>query len=88
MGAKTLTALAGNSAVYFHAVGGTAAVIAEHIECVLDVLKPEFGMPEAMWVLQVRDVPLFVTMDAHGSSLHATVREASRTRLRRLLQDD
>ena len=33
----------------------------------------EFGTPEAMWHLEVRDFPAIVTMDAHGNSLHAEV---------------
>ena len=36
----------------------------------------EFGIPEAMWHLQVNDFMAIVTMDAHGNSLHADV-EAS-----------
>jgi fumarate hydratase class I len=37
----------------------------------------EFGTPEAMWHLQVRDFPAIVTMDAHGNSLHRDVEEES-----------
>jgi fumarate hydratase class I len=37
----------------------------------------EFGTPEAMWHLDVRDFPAIVTMDAHGNSLHKVVEEAS-----------
>ena len=37
----------------------------------------EFGTPEAMWHLEVRDFPAIVTMDAHGSSLHKDVEDAS-----------
>ncbi len=33
----------------------------------------EFGIPEAMWHLRVKDFPAIVTMDAHGNSLHADV---------------
>ena len=37
----------------------------------------EFGTPEAMWHLEVRDFPAIVTMDAHGGSLHKDVEEQS-----------
>jgi fumarate hydratase class I len=37
----------------------------------------EFGVPEAMWHIRVKDFPAIVTMDAHGNSLHADVEEAS-----------
>jgi fumarate hydratase class I len=37
----------------------------------------EFGTPEAMWHLQVKDFPAIVTMDAHGNSLHQDVEQAS-----------
>ena len=38
---------------------------------VLGVHLMEFGIPEAMWHLQVKDFVAIVTMDAHGNSLHA-----------------
>ena len=37
-----------------------------------------------MWVIEVKDFPAVVTMDAHGGSLHAEV-EDSPGRLERLL---
>ena len=40
-------------------------------------LLAEFGTPEAMWHLEVRDFPAIVTMDAHGNSLHKQVEEES-----------
>jgi fumarate hydratase, class I len=41
----------------------------------------EFGTPEAMWHLRVKDFPAIVTMDAHGNSLHKDVEEESGRRL-------
>ena len=35
-------------------------------------------MPEAMWVIEVKDFPAVVTMDAHGNSLHEKVEAESR----------
>ena len=36
-----------------------------------------FGIPEAMWHITVKDFPAIVTMDAHGNSLHADLKEAT-----------
>ena len=52
----------------------------------LTVYKLEFGVPEAIWVIEVQDFPVVVTMDTHGNSLHATVREYSKVILERLLE--
>jgi fumarate hydratase class I len=82
MGAKTLDACREHGAVYLHAIGGAAQVYAECIERVDDVYLEEFGSPEAIWVLHVRDFPAIVTMDSHGSSLHADVSAASLSALK------
>ncbi len=85
MGAKTLKACQEVPAVYFHAIGGAASLIANSVQKVLGVYKLEFGVPEAIWVIEVKDFPVVVTMDAHGNSLHQAVREQSKTVLDRLL---
>ncbi len=77
MGAKTLAGLKASGAVYLNAIGGAAQFYARCIERVEGVSLMEFGTPEAMWHLQVRDFPAIVTMDAHGASLHREVEEAS-----------
>jgi fumarate hydratase class I len=81
MGAKTLAALKQSGAVYLNAIGGAAQFYARTIEKVDDVSLTEFGTPEAMWHLTVRDFPAIVTMDAHGNSLHKDVEQASATQL-------
>jgi fumarate hydratase class I len=82
MGAKTLAALQEVGAVYLNAIGGAAQFYAEKITGVggVDFLE-EFGVPEAMWHLRVKDFLAVVTMDAHGSSLHADVEAESLERL-------
>ena len=70
MGAKTLAALKDAGAVYLNAIGGAAQFYARCIERVDGVSLLEFGTPEAMWHLQLKDFPAIVTMDAHGNSLH------------------
>jgi fumarate hydratase class I len=77
MGPKTLAGLKESGAVYVNAVGGAAQFYARCIERVHDVSHLEFGTPEAMWHLEVRDFPAIVTMDSHGNSLHQEVEEAS-----------
>ena len=78
MAGKTLSACQEVPAVYFHAIGGAAAFIAERITEVIGVYKLDFGVPEALWVIRAEKFPVVVTMDSHGTSLHDTVRESSK----------
>lgn len=87
MGLKTLSACQEIPAVYFHAIGGAASLIAETVKEVLGVYKLEFGVPEAIWVIRVEDFPVVVTMDSHGNSLHETIQEKSLANLETLLAD-
>jgi len=84
MGKRTLDAMKEAGAVYLNAIGGAAQYYARCIEQVLDVNLMEFGIPEAMWHLKVKDFPAIVTMDAHGNSLHADVEKASAMMLAKL----
>lgn len=77
MAARTLQACQEQPAVYFHAIGGAAPLIAQSVKKVVTVHKLEFGVPEAMWVIDVEDFPVVVTMDSHGQSIHNIVREQS-----------
>jgi fumarate hydratase class I len=78
MGDKTSAGLQKCGAVYFHAVGGAGTLIANAVEKVVTVFKlEEFGTPEAFWVIEVKDFPLVVTMDSHGSSLHKEILDKS-----------
>ena len=77
MGSKTLQALQQYGAVYLNAIGGAAQYYARCIENVKNVHLMEFGVPEAMWHIRVKDFPAIVTMDANGNSLHADVEKAS-----------
>jgi fumarate hydratase subunit beta len=78
MGAKTLQGCVDTPGVYFHAVGGAATFLAQTVQKVLAVYKLEaFGVPEAMWVIEVRNFPVVVTMDSHGQSKHALLEESS-----------
>ncbi len=86
MGPRTLEACARQPAVYLHAVGGAASLIARSVRHVQAVHKLDFGVPEALWVIEVRDFPAVVTMDAHGNSLHAEVEAVSKSIMEGLLR--
>jgi fumarate hydratase subunit beta len=85
MGAKTLKGCEETPGVYLHAIGGAASYIAQTVTKVYGVFKLEFGTPEAMWVVEVKDFPVVVTMDSHGGSQHAVIEESSRKILEDLL---
>lgn len=85
MGPKTLAACQEVPGVYLHAIGGAASLIAQSVTRVLGVYKLDFGVPEAMWVTEIQDFPVVVTMDSHGNSLHASVEEHSKQVLQELL---
>jgi len=86
MGIETQRALQEHGAVYLHAIGGAAQYYAERILAVEGVhFLSEFGVPEAMWHLRVKDFPALVTMDAHGNSLHEKVQQVATQRLESLM---
>jgi fumarate hydratase class I len=85
MGPKTLEACKQHGCVYLHGIGGAAQIYARCVESVGSVHLKQFGSPEAVWELRVKDFPAVVTMDAHGRSLHQEVSDASREHLREVL---
>lgn len=88
MGEKTREACARDKAVYLHAVGGAASLLAAHVKEVVDVFKHDvFGLPEGFWVIRVDAFPAVVTIDAHGESLHRVVQESSDEQFKRLAEE-
>ena len=86
MGPGTLRACQEHGAVYFHAIGGAASLIADAVKEVVAVhKKDEFGVPEAFWVIRAERFPVVVTMDTHGQSIHDEVEAASKAALERLV---
>ncbi|MCH2128827.1 MAG: fumarate hydratase [Pirellulaceae bacterium] len=85
MGEKTRQACEQHGCVYLHGIGGAAQVYAQCIQKVLGVSLEEFGSPEAVWQLEVKDFPAVVTMDAHGRSLHQEVSQHSQELLTSIL---
>ena len=84
MNTKVLNALKGK-AIYLAAIGGAAVIYAKasHVKA---LYKPEFGMPEAIWELEVKDFPVIVTMDSKGNSIYEDVYEKSKSAFLKLIQ--
>src|SRR5207253_206564 len=85
MGPKTLQACQEHGCVYLHAIGGAAQIYAQCVQSVGGVHLKQFGSPEAVWELHIKDFPAVVTMDAHGRSLHQEVADESKSRLQGVL---
>jgi fumarate hydratase class I len=85
MGQATSAALKECGGVYLNGIGGAAQFYARTVQQVSGVHLMEFGIPEAMWHLRVKDFVAIVTMDSHGNSLHADVEQESGAKLEQLL---
>lgn len=81
MGPKTLAACKEHGAVYLNAIGGAAQYYAACVNKVTGVDLLEFGIPEAMWHMDVDGFKAIVTMDSHGNSLHRDVEKTSAEKL-------
>ncbi|MFM7150600.1 MAG: FumA C-terminus/TtdB family hydratase beta subunit, partial [Gemmataceae bacterium] len=86
MGAKTLEACQKYGCVYLHGIGGAAQIYAQCVQEVEGVFLEQFGSPEAVWQLRVKDFPAVVTMDSRGHSLHDEVARSSQGQLQSLLR--
>ena len=79
MGKKTEAACKAGGCVYLHAVGGAAQVLADKVVAVKGVhFGAEFGLAEAMWVLELKDFPAIVAIDSRGTNLLRKVQSSSR----------
>lgn len=66
---EVMDALVENTAVYFAAIGGAAALISQCIESADVVAFDELGT-EAIRALKVKELPLVVACDSHGRSIY------------------
>ncbi|MCR5034049.1 MAG: Fe-S-containing hydro-lyase [Clostridia bacterium] len=66
---EAMDAMAENTAVYFAAIGGAAALISQCIESADVVAFDELGT-EAIRALKVNKLPLVVACDSHGKSVY------------------
>jgi len=74
MGKKTVNSMKKYGAVYGAFTGGAAVLAAKAIKKVNGVEWSDLGMPEAMWILEVKEFgPVTVTIDAHGNNLYETI---------------
>jgi fumarate hydratase subunit beta len=74
MSGPTLEAMREVGCVYLAFTGGAAVLAARGIRKVQRVEWLDLGMPEALWVVEAKDLgPLVVAMDAHGNSLYDSV---------------
>ena len=81
MGQKSLNACKRFGACYFHTVGGAALALAKCVKEVRAVhLTDKFSGPDAIWELEVEQLPAVITLDSWGRSLHDIVRDVSHRR--------
>jgi len=74
MSEPTVEAMKKFGCVYLAITGGAAVLAAKGIKSVEGVEWFEFGMPEAIWILNTENFgPLTVAIDAHGNSMFADV---------------
>ena len=80
MGDNTIASLGKYGGVYLLAAPGCGVVHSEAVKRVLRVhWLEEFGVPEAIWVLEVSNWgPLVVGMDAHGKSIFKDIAEKAK----------
>ena len=70
MGEKTTKACVDNKVVHTVFPGGAAVVAGSEVEEIADVEWLDLGMPEAFWVLKVKEFgPLIVSIDTKGNNL-------------------
>jgi fumarase beta subunit (EC 4.2.1.2) len=72
--------------VYLAFTGGCAALAASHMK-LTGVFYPDLGMAEAIWVIEVADLPLVVGIDAAGGNLFSRVNERARERYDTWIRD-
>ena len=69
--------------------GGCAVVAAREVEEVTDVEWMDFGMPEALWIMRVKEFgPLVVSIDAKGNNLFENNSKVYRQRMEETLGQD
>lgn len=78
MGPKTQKACQENGCVYLHGIGGAAQIYAQCVQRVLSVRLEQFGSPEAVWELEVKNFPAVVAIDSQGNNLQQVVTDRSR----------
>jgi fumarate hydratase, class I len=78
-GPRAIEAIQRHKAAYLIAVGGAAYLVSKAIKAARPVAFQDLGM-EAIYELQVQDMPVTVAVDSRGNSIHATGPAAWRRR--------
>lgn len=87
MGRKTAEACKKHKTIYTIFPGGCGALGASAVEEVLKVEWLDLGIPEALWVLKVRNFgPLIIAIDTHGNNLTETVSNNAKSKIPLVLQ--
>lgn len=82
MGKKTALACRDYGAVYCSFTGGASLIGARCVKRVIDVFWTDMGMPEAVWVFEVKRFgPLVVSIDTHGNNLYQEVVNRARSQV-------
>lgn len=78
MGGASLEQFSVHKQAYLQAPPGCAVLLASGVTEVLGAFWLENGMPEAIWVLKVKQFgPFIVTMDCYGHSRYGELRESA-----------
>lgn len=86
MMSDTAAACKEHGAIHCAFPGGCAVVAAQEVEEVTDVEWLDFGMPEALWVMNVKEFgPLVVSIDTKGNNLFENNRRTYLERMEGLL---
>jgi fumarate hydratase class I len=70
-GPEAIAAIRDNKAVYLMAVGGAAYLVSKAITAARILAFEDLGM-EAIYELEVKDMPVIVVVDSNGTSVHTT----------------
>ena len=83
---KTAEACKKFGAIHCAFPGGCAVVAAQEVEEITDVEWMDFGMPEALWVMKVKEFgPLIVSIDAEGNNLFENNKKIYKERFDKLV---
>lgn len=72
---------------FLNSTGGCASLYAGQVEEVVEVFWTDLGLPEATWVLKLKELgPLVVGIDSHGNSLFDAVGKTMKANLVNIYQ--
>ena len=79
-GPSTIDSIRKHHSVYLIAIGGAAYLVSKAIRSARVVAFEDLGM-EAIYEFEVKDMPVTVAVDSHGTSVHRTGRQLWRHRI-------